>query len=208
MTNDTLTNGRCEEILREHEALVSRQAEIVQEEKVEALGQMTAALVHEMNSPLAAIHNALDLSVRASRKIIERLVGDPELGAERAKTCSLLDMLEENNRVAKEAAERIGRTVERLKKFTALDESPVQAVDVNDQIENTLQLLSSRIARGIRVTNNMGELPRVPGRPRELNLVFWNLITNALQAMDDTGELTVRTEVRDDSVVVEISDTG
>jgi two-component system NtrC family sensor kinase len=207
----TAQNPPCSEIIREHEALKTRHAELIQAEKIAALGEMTAGLMHEINSPLAAIHNALDVSVRGIRKVIEMInnAGDGvACRDERDQICKVLSLLEDNHRTAREASARMSKMVGRLKRFSALDEAARQAIDVGESIDNTLGLLGHELPDRISVTRNYSETPLVVGDPSELNLVFLNVIKNAAQAIDGEGEITVTTRRDGDQVTVEVTDTG
>lgn len=205
------TASPCSEIIREHEELKTRHAELIQAEKITALGEMTAGLIHEINSPLAAIHNTLDVSVRGIRKVIEMInnAGDGmACRDERDQICKVLSLLEENHRTASEASARMNKVVGRLKRFTALDEAARQAVDLSESIDNTLALLGRELPERIRVVRDYGNIPLVVGCPSELNLVLLNIIKNAAQAIDAEGEITVTTRREGDHVVVEVADTG
>jgi C4-dicarboxylate-specific signal transduction histidine kinase len=201
----------CHEIIREHEALKSRHTEIIQAEKITALGEMTAGLIHEINSPLSAIHNALDVSIRGIRKVVEMIEnagGGVACADERDRICRVLAMLEENHATASEASARMSKIVGRLKRFTALDEPSRQLIDLPESIDNTISLLGHELPQRIRVTRHFAPTPRVVGDPSELNLVFWNVIKNAAQSIDDDGDIWISTRDDGDHVVVEITDTG
>ena len=93
--------------------------------------------------------------------------------------------------------------------YTFMDQAPVQAVDVNQGLENTLVMLRSKLRAGITVRREYAEnLPRIEAYGSELNQVWTNLIDNAIDAMDGQGELVVRTRQEDGLVVVEIEDNG
>jgi signal transduction histidine kinase len=202
----------CAEIIEAHETLKSRQTEIIQAEKIAALGEMTAGLIHELNSPLSAIHNALDVSIRGIRKVIEMIEGAGEGMAckdERDAICRVLAMLEENHATASDASERMNTIVGRLKRFTALDEPRRQLIDVRESINNTVALLGHELPPRIRLTRNFQPVPRIVGDPSEMSLVFWNVIKNAAQSIDGDGDITVSTRLDDRrNVVVEITDDG
>jgi signal transduction histidine kinase len=76
-------------------------------------------------------------------------------------------------------------------------------------LDSTLVMLNHKVGAGIRVIREYDRsLPKVPAHPAELNQVWTNLIDNAVQAMDGTGTLTVRTARDGDRVLVEVCDTG
>ena len=109
-----------------------------------------------------------------------------------------------------DAASRISALVAAVKDYTQLDRAPEQEVDVHAGLESTLTMLRHRIARGdVRLVRDYDPgVPPVTARASELNQVWTNLIVNALDALDGSGTLTVRTRGHGDAVDVEIADDG
>jgi len=125
-----------------------------------------------------------------------------------ARTCEAESLLEEVG----EAAGRISALIGAAKQYSQMDRSPLQEVDVHDGLESTLTMLKHRLETGIEVVRDYDRsLPRLPAYAGELNQVWTNLIENAIDAMDGmdgTGRLTVRTGRDGDLVLVEIGDNG
>jgi len=104
---------------------------------------------------------------------------------------------------------RIAEIVRALKSYTRLGESPVQSVDLNEGLTDTLVMLNGILREGVTVTRDLdAALPRVDVRGAELNQVWTNLINNAVDAMGGEGELTVRSLRDGPEVVVQIIDSG
>jgi signal transduction histidine kinase len=115
---------------------------------------------------------------------------------------SLLDEVEE-------AAGRISTLIGAAKQYTQMDRSPLQHLDVHDGLESTLTMLGHKLGTGIEVVRDYDRsLPKLPAYEGELNQVWTNLIDNAVDAMNGSGILTVRTGRDGDRVLVEIGDTG
>jgi signal transduction histidine kinase len=104
---------------------------------------------------------------------------------------------------------RISTLVNAAKQYSQMDRAPFQVLDVHELLDSTLLMLSRKIG-DIKVVKDYDRaLPKVPVYGAELNQVWTNVIDNAIQAMDGKGTLTVRTSrYRDDSIEVEIADTG
>jgi signal transduction histidine kinase len=104
---------------------------------------------------------------------------------------------------------RISTLVNAAKQYSQMDRAPFQVLDVHELIDSTLIMLSRKIG-DIKVVKDYDRtLPDVPVFGAELNQVWTNLIDNALQAMDGSGTLTIRTgRHNDDAIKVEIGDTG
>jgi signal transduction histidine kinase len=108
-----------------------------------------------------------------------------------------------------QAAGRISEIVKALKTYSYLDQAPVQAVDVQEGLEDTLLILRSKLKEGISVRREYEPgLPKIQGYGSELNQVWTNLIDNAADAVNGQGEIVLRTRREGDFVVVEVQDTG
>ena len=105
----------------------------------------------------------------------------------------------------------IRRIVGALKRYSRLDEAPLERVDVHAGIEDTLIILSHQLKYGedgVTVRRSFGALPPISAYVGELNQVWTNLIHNAIQAMDGRGEILIETKVENGDVEVAIQDTG
>ncbi len=106
------------------------------------------------------------------------------------------------------SAESISSIVAAVKNYTHLDQSPIQEVDIHAGIDQSLMILRHML-RQVRVHRDYGlNLPFLTAWPGALNQVWTNLITNAVDAMDGQGELTIRTRQQDNWIVVEMEDGG
>jgi signal transduction histidine kinase len=105
----------------------------------------------------------------------------------------------------------IRRIVGALKRYSRLDEAPLERVDVHAGIEDTLVILSHQLKygeNGVNVRRSFGSLPPITAYVGELNQVWTNLIHNAIQAMDGRGEILIETRALEGDVEVAIVDTG
>jgi signal transduction histidine kinase len=104
---------------------------------------------------------------------------------------------------------RISGLVAAAKQYSQLDRAPHQTADVHELLKATLVMLKAKIPPGVRVEKDFDRsLPPIPVYAAELNQVWTNLIDNALSAMDGEGQLTLRTFLENDMLIVEIGDTG
>jgi signal transduction histidine kinase len=104
---------------------------------------------------------------------------------------------------------RISTIVHALKSYTYLDQGPTQAVDIHQGLKDTLVILRSKIGPGITLHSEFSEeLPEIHAYGSELNQVWTNLIDNALDAVGDEGEITLRTRLIGEWVEVDIEDDG
>ena len=109
----------------------------------------------------------------------------------------------------KESTHRISDLVGAVKSYSQLDRASLQQTVVAEGLESTLVMLGHRIPDGVKVLRDYSpETPVIEAIPGELNQVWTNLITNALDAMGGTGTLRVSTRPERDGVRVEVGDTG
>jgi signal transduction histidine kinase len=104
---------------------------------------------------------------------------------------------------------RVSDLVTAIKRYSYMDQATLLEVDLHEDLENTLKIFGHRLKGGIRIVRNYDPQPlRICAYGGELNQVWTNLIDNSLDAMNDSGELRIRTAHDIDGVVVEIEDNG
>ena len=109
----------------------------------------------------------------------------------------------------RQGAARISEIVGAMKDYSYLGQAPVQQVDVNEGIRSTLVILRSRLREGIHLDQQLSaELPKIEAFGSELNQVWTNLLDNAIQALEGTGTIRIKTSTAGDRVRVEIEDDG
>jgi signal transduction histidine kinase len=107
------------------------------------------------------------------------------------------------------SSEKILEIVKAMKSYTHLDQAPVQLVDIHDGLNDTLVMLKAYFKDGITVKSDFAQnLPRIEAYGSELNQVWTNIIDNALSAINENGEVILKTYRVDNCVVVEINDNG
>jgi len=178
-------------------------SQLIQSEKMAALGLLVAGVAHEINTPMGAIHSNNDIMTRAVGKVRKLLEPAPDNEVRR-----LLDILGEVCRNNEIATERIMKIVGSLKNFARLDEAERKKVNIHEGIESTLSLLRHQLKNRIRIVKSFGDIPETECYPNELNQVFMNILVNAAQAIKHRGEITVKTWREGDRVNIAISDTG
>ncbi len=176
--------------LRTHE-LEEAQSQLVQAEKMSALGLLVSGVAHELNNPLAGVvgYSQLLLKYDAGEKVSRGL--------------------EKINR----EAERCKKIVQNLQTFARKHKPQKDYVGINGILEGTLELRSYQLkVDNIKVTTELEpDLPRTMADFHQLQQVFLNIIINAHQAMAGQGRpgcLALRSRRRGGEIVVEIEDTG
>ena len=182
------------------------QAQLVQAEKMSSLGQMVAGIAHEINNPTSFIYGNINPATEYAQNLLHLVElyrqHYPKPVAEIAEQLELIEpdfIAEDFPKLLasmKEGTQRIKQIVLSLRNFSRLDESESQRVDIHEGIDNTLLILKHRLKQQlkrpeIRVIKEYGQLPPVECYPGQLNQVFMNIISNAIDALDEaTGKET------------------
>jgi two-component system, NtrC family, sensor kinase len=180
------------------------QSRLIQSEKMASLVQLVAGVAHELNTPLGAIKSNRNLFVRGLERLRQQL--DPQQTD--ARTQQLLDTLGEVSRADELACDRLARIVRSLREFVNLDEAPLQRADLNHALDTTLTLVEAQMRDRIEVTRDYGQIAPIVCYPSRLNQVFLNVLMNAIEAIEDRGEIRISTVEIEAAVVVEITDSG
>ena len=198
---------QLQQLLKE---LEKTQAQLVQSEKMAALGKLVAGVVHEINTPIGALNSSVDVFDRSVTKILDVMGKSTSLDDAKSDQQfeDLVKVLRDNSAITLSASERIGKIVKSLKSFAHLDEAAYQKIDIHEGLEDTLTLLEHDFRDRIRVVREYGEPPKLTCNPGEVNQVFMNLLTNAAEAIRDRGTITIRTFEQDGDIHVQIIDTG
>ena len=129
--------------------LRSAQAQLVQSEKTAAIGQLTAGILHELNTPVGVLSANADLAGRCVSQLEQAV---PENGdgsvARDSRYRRAFTLLRDSSKANASASQRIVRLLDNLKKFIRLDESPLAVTDIHEGIDSTLVLLGPSRLKG------------------------------------------------------------
>ncbi|MFH7030967.1 MAG: ATP-binding protein [Heteroscytonema crispum UTEX LB 1556] len=213
-------------LLEEQQA--EAQARLIQSEKMCSLGQMLAGVAHEINNPvnyisgnLVHIKNYIEDLLTLLQTYKTEINNPPAAVQIIAEEIDLeflkVDLPKLINSMAF-GAERTREIARSLKDFSRLDGGEMQIVDIHACIESTLLILNNRLKNGITIIRNYKEIPAIAGYTGLLYQVFMNLLSNAIDALEQkyndsqktefSPEITIATEHLDNWVTVRIADNG
>jgi PAS domain S-box-containing protein len=166
------------------------ESQLIQSEKMAAIGQLAAGIAHELRNPLAIVMNVLyDI-----RQVLDG--GCSEVA--------------EDLRIGEEEIGRAQAIIKNLLEFSRETGAELEPMDVNELLTRTLQLMQKYLQdNGVDVTTELGAIPPCLANQNAMRQILLNLITNAVQAMPDGGRLLLRTGAAGDNAIrLEVRDTG
>ncbi|MBN2221096.1 MAG: hypothetical protein JW708_02745 [Vallitaleaceae bacterium] len=173
---------------------------VTQSEKMASVGQLTAAITHEINTPLGVIASNVNLIKQISEEA--RNTQDQE------ELKFLLDTVVDASLTSEEASLRIQKIIKSLRSFSRIDQADFMPADLNDSIQSTIVLTTNLHKNRIQIIEKLGDIPEVPCYIGLINQVFMNLLVNAIQAIESKGTITIESYREDQEVCVRFTDTG
>ncbi|MBW3585753.1 MAG: GAF domain-containing protein, partial [Cyanobacteria bacterium 0813] len=176
------------------------QTQLVQSERMSSLGQLVAAVAYEVTNPINFIYGNLSYANDYSQKMINLLQlyeqqypsPSPEVQAQ-IEAVELEFIVEDLPKLLgsmKVGANRIREIVQSLRNFSRIDEAEIKPVDIHDGLDSALLILSNRLKPkpdrpAIHLIKEYGSLPLVECYAVQINQVFMNVLTNAIDALED-----------------------
>jgi signal transduction histidine kinase len=214
---DRKVTERTEDLKRAH-------ARLLQQEKLASVGQLAAGVAHEINNPLGFIISNLHTLQRyvaryremldfyrtaaGSGAMNEEIRGRLRRKEDELKIAIISSDAEELIGQCLYGAERVRKIVADLKGFSHIDDGGEVPVDVNDEIDKTLNVLLHEVPEDAQIIKDYRPLPALVCTPGLLCQVFLNIVLNALQARRSGLRLVIGTSLEDDRIVIRFSDNG
>ncbi|MDB5397063.1 MAG: hybrid sensor histidine kinase/response regulator [Rhodospirillales bacterium] len=184
-----------------HRELQQTQAQLVHAAKMASLGELVAGIAHELNNPLTF--------VIANRATVSKLIGElaaspnfpPDLGNNLTKVQDRLDRM-------RTGFGRITDIVLNLRTFSRLDEGEFKLIRVNQSLDSVLMLLEHRLAGRISIVKQYCADDMLFCMPGIFNQVVMNLLTNAIDAIDGEGAISLSTSRGETAFQIDVADTG
>jgi two-component system, NtrC family, sensor kinase len=187
------------------------QSQLIQTEKLASLGQMVAGVAHEIRNPVTCISGNLGFLSNYSKEIMELLsayeqIVGPSEQIDELKENIEFDFLQEDwaeiLKSMKVSSQRLTELVTSLHTFSHMDETHLKEANLHECIDSTLLIMKNRLKYGFKVVKNYGDLPLVKCYSGQLSQVFMNIVSNAMDALEElkgtkgfVPAITIETEV-------------
>lgn len=194
---------RKEELLESRHMIQDAQTQLVQSQNLASIGQLTAAISHEINHPLGNIKHGVEKQNDSIELLLnhERIQNNSELK-------DLVNQLKEAGNLNMTAFERISSIIQSLENFSRLDQTEMEPTCINQTVRSVVLLTSNLWKRRIVMHEEYGDLPDLNCYPGLINQVFMNIVVNAIHAIPDKGDIYIKTRADADFILVSIRDTG
>jgi PAS domain S-box-containing protein len=203
------------------------QVSMLQGQKLQAIGQLSAGIAHEINNPVGYILSNLNTMGEYCQDLVRLMAvataaarakqegGDPgpalDQYARIAKDIHAEHLLEDLGEIVSDCklgGEKIRDIVRSLREFAHIDPSEIRPLDLNKVLDESLRLSWNELKYKAEVRKDYAALPPVNGYGQRLEQVFVNLLVNAGQAIEKKGTVSISTEIEGSEAVVKIRDTG
>ncbi|OEY66572.1 ATP-binding protein [Marinobacter sp. X15-166B] len=204
--DDTALNEQLERVNRQ----------LLQSEKMAAIGQLAAGVAHEINNPIGYVYSNLQ---SLDRYLVDMFrltdaIGSASTQEELEELKQSIDYeflrgdLEDLVAESREGIERVKTIITTLMDFTHADEEEFKLADIHWGINTTLSVINNEIKYKAEVVKDFGDLPLVSCIISQINQVILNLLANAAHSIEGFGKIIVRTRHESNYVVIDVEDTG
>ena len=175
------------------------QSRLVLNESSATMVHLSAALAHELSSPIGTVSSAVDTLLLLSARQAQAPAAEQE---------RLLALQADLGRSLQDSMARLKKIVNRIQGLCHLDEAALQSANLNELLREAAALVIPQASTSIEFQWKLQTLPELQCRPQQLTMVFWNVLLNAAQAIDGEGHISISSTVRDARVEVRIEDDG
>ncbi|MDD5758448.1 MAG: ATP-binding protein [Desulfobulbaceae bacterium] len=201
---------RTEELQKAVSDLTKSQAQLIQSEKMVAVGHLVAGVAHEINNSLNFISGAIPAVAMLTKKISQQL-GDEakQTQPDFSNIKQIISKIETLLSNAETGVQRTAKIVSDLNTFARPNQGHFQPTDIRQEIEMIITLLHYDLRNRIEVvTDFSADLPLVSCLRDQMNQVYMNILRNAIHAISDKGTIWIKTAIDGEMAVISFRDSG
>ena len=212
------------ELNRKNIALAEAQGQLLHQEKMASIGQLAAGMAHEINNPIGFVKSNLTSMEKYAAKLQEynSAIDEQFQSAEvdghttdqllilrkKLKIGQILEDIPELIEESLDGIERVSEIVKNLKNFSRIGETNQNLACINECLDTTLKMVLSELQYKANIVTEFGEIAQIKCSAAELNQVFMNLLANAGHAIEENGEISIKTWQENSDICIRIADNG
>ncbi len=228
--NEKKLRVMLDSLKKTHDELKMTQTQLIQSDRLAAIGQLAAGVAHEINNPIGYIMSNLSTLDKYISSLLEvlRATNQLKIAAEQGRDFEkVIRQVKEINELEKKVnmdfilndiatllresesgVERIVNIVNDLKTFTRSDKNVIEPTNLHQVMDSVINIVWNELKYKAELKKEYSDIPLVNCNGQQLSQVFMNMLVNAAQAIETKGTITVKTYAKQDQVFVEIVDTG
>ncbi len=217
------------DLKKAHDEIKNAQSQLLQSERLAAIGQLAAGIAHEINNPMGFISSNLEtlgqyisgysqllratdiLKKAVEEKNIERanaIIGEINSLEKKINLDFITSDIDNLIRESQSGIERIKKIILDLKTFSRQGKEAMEIVNIEEILEGIINIVWNEIKYKAELKKEYAGVPPLRCSPQKLGQVFINILINAAHAMKDKGVITVRTYLKGNNACIEFNDTG
>ena len=204
--NEGLLHLAMDDMRRIYDDLLRSQGQLMQSDKLAAIGLLSAGIAHELNNPLSAVKLAFSL-LGSQIAVLKKKLQDSPLVSDSAEG-KLFKDIQEYVRQGQQCSESMAQIVTNIRTFSRSDKGFSNPENVNQIIDSVIAVVWNAVKNKVKIQKEYSDLPPTRCNAQQLGQVFLNLLVNASQAMDKNGVITVNTSHDGKNICIKIKDTG
>lgn len=216
-TFNNMSNRIAESIYELEETnkeLQETQTQLVHSAKMVSLGQLVAGVAHELNNPIGFIYSNMT-HLKTYTESLTQLAETAQKNPKKVKKFKedidydyIIKDLPKLIKSCEDGAKRLKDIVSGLRTFSRLDDEGLQEYVLEENLKNTLDLLSGEMKTRIQVHLDIQDVPKITVHAGQINQVLMNVVSNAVQAIEDEGNIWITAKVVEDQLEISVKDDG
>jgi len=188
--------------------IVREQANLLLDSRISVMGELVAAVSHEMNNPLGVVKANAETGRLVAGRIRDNILQDSKSGESEDNIVRVLDTMEQNSRSTVEATTRLESVLKTLRSFARIDEAEYKLIDIHDALDSTLDLIPQDKIGATKILKQYGEIPKIRAYAGRINQVMMILLSRAFEVSRGEGTVSINTEHSEANALISITDSG